>query len=458
MPANTDEREKSVECGTYHLQATPKFFPFLRLPAEIRNQIYRLSLLRENVSTDVLKVRPWETASGAAQPGEVTVGAIRCRYHRVYTIEFQISILRTNWQIYHEASSIFNLENFWTIVRVNKAGFGKEMKDRGFPIMTADDLWCRFRFPVMKVTVRFPTLHCWGQCDAFLIATFHLKQLMRVLWTAVGSSEIEVMIQVQPPLTKNSPSERQLLVPFFRLVGIRKVIVSGVSDQGNIAKLTSAITTGIDIDRVHIGLMRSLCFLQGCVKEQRWGDAIAHTERHTTLLADCRTVFGNRIFGIEPGLNVNKAIARRSIAVEIFIAAALANAEVSLHQQIYTNAIRFATRALTLFHSELVYYPAIAATLNVLVPPRQFMLLPITGTTASLNEFLCRILCVRAGAYIGTQKAGCAVRDINEARELMPTSSMLASVSEDWQARFGSVASSALLAPPAATESSSGIA
>ncbi|MCJ1424769.1 hypothetical protein MMC29_002657 [Sticta canariensis] len=162
--------------------------------------------------------------------------------------------------------------------------------------MTADDLWRRFRFPVLKATVIFPSIHDGAKYDALLIATCHLKQLKRVLWTAKGSSEIEVTIQVQPPLTNNSPSEHHLLRPLFQLVGIKKVLVSGVSNQRHIAKLTSAMMAGFDIPRAHIGLMRSIYFLQGHVKVQRWGDVMAQPERHNILIADCMTVFGDRVF------------------------------------------------------------------------------------------------------------------------------------------------------------------
>ena len=316
------------------------------------------------------------------------------------------------------------------------------MKDLGFPIMMADNLWVRFRFPVMKVTVIFPGLHDQGKCDAFLIATIHLKQLVRVLWTAKGSSEIVVLIEVQPRLTNNSPSERRLLRPFFQLVGIKKVIVTGVSNQRHIAQLRSAITTGINVAQTHIFLMGSIRFLRECVTAQRWEDAMVQTERHSIFIADCRIVFGNRLFGIESGLDVNTTMGRRRTAVEIFVATALANAEITLHLQIYTKAIRFASKALTYISLEHVYYATIAATLGIIAPVHHYALLPLNGTAASLNQFKCYMLCLRARAYIGNGRASRAARDINDARELMPTSVMLAAVFEDWRARFGSVARS----------------
>lgn len=362
-------------------------------------------------------------------------------------IQFQISILRANRQIYHEACSIFNLENFWTIVRVNKAGFGKQMKDRGFPIATADDLWRSFRFPVMRVTVIFPTLVDQGQSDAFLIATDDLKQLMRVLWTAKGSSEIEVMIHVQPPLTNKSPSERHLLHPFLRLRSIKKIIILGVSKRGYISQLTSKLTTRDGLTQTYADLMASIHCMQRFIKAQQWKQAIVRAEEHGILLIDSKIVYGNRLVGVEPGLNINISIARSHAAKEILVATALGIAEVTLHLCHYSKAFHFANRALTLLSRVSVFNPALAA---ILTTPPNHPLLIITGTVTSANNFKCYIHCIRARASMGMQKAENAMDDIEKARELMPTSMTLASVSEDWQARFGSVTSCAPTLPPAA--------
>ena len=426
----------------------------MRLPAEIRDEIYRLVLLRENVSTEINKVggeceTQGEEADGivSAQSGEVAVGTIRCRCWRTYTIQFQISILRANRQIYHEACSIFNLENFWTIVRVNKAGFGKQMKDRGFPIATAHDLWHGFRFPVMKVTVIFPTLVDQRQSDAFLIATDHLKQLMRVLWTAKGSSEIEVIIHVQPPLTNKSPSERHLLDPFLRLRSIKKITILGVSKHGYASQLTFKLMTRDGLTQTYADLMASIHHMQRFIKAQQWKQAILRAQKHAILLTDSKIVYGNRFVGVEPGLNINTSIARSHAANEIFVATTLGIAEVNLHVRQYNDAIHFAKRALTLLSRISVFNPALAA---IPIMPPNYPLLIITGTVTSVNNFKCYIHCIRARASMGMQQAENAMVDIEKAREFMPTSATLASVSEDWQARFGSVTSCAPLLPPAA--------
>lgn len=88
--------------------------------------------------------------TGFVEPGEVAVRTIRCQSWRTYTMGYQIAILLTNRQTYREAWGIFQLQNVWTLVRFNKVGVGKEMKDRGFPVASGDNLWRRVKFPVMK--------------------------------------------------------------------------------------------------------------------------------------------------------------------------------------------------------------------------------------------------------------------------------------------------------------------
>lgn len=175
---------------------------------------------------------------------------------------YQIAILLTNQQIYREVWGIFQLENIWTIIRFNKAGVAKEMKDHGFPIFSASNLWCHFKFPVLKVKIMFPTLKDQKQSDSLAVATVHLKQVMRALWTARGASEMEVVVNVQPPHTKNSPYEHCLLRPFFKLRSVKRLVILGVSAQGYIDDLTRAITTTD-------GINQTLGELAACVRTSR---------------------------------------------------------------------------------------------------------------------------------------------------------------------------------------------
>lgn len=421
----------------HDLPSTPGSFPFLRLPAEIRNKIYRLLLLTQHVTTEAHNANrsyrsPGEGAGGvhSVQPGEVAFGTIRCNSWRKYTMEYQISILRANRQIYHETWGIFHFENFWTVVRINKAGFGKEIQDRGFPVATAGNLWRDIKFPVMKVTVTFPSLEDRRESDSLLVATVYLTQLMRTLWTAKGAAELEVIIHVQPRVTKDSPNDRDLLGPFFKLRNIKKLIIFGVSEQKDIDDLTWAITKTDGINRSFRGLTVGVTRLQEYIRAQQWDSAVWEGEKQAILLSDCRLVYGNRFVGIDPSININTAMVRSRTAREIILATAMAIAEVTLYLRQYANTICFADRVLNLVSRVASVQPAAPPNPAVAVPP-------LAGAIALENETRCHVLLLRARAQMGMRRAELAFRDIEEARELMPDSLSVASATETWQANFG---------------------
>lgn len=390
-------------------------------------------------------------AVASAQSRQSAIGTIRCESWRKYTLGYQISILRANRQIYHEAWSIFHLENFWAVVRVNKAGFGKKLKDLGFPVGTAGDLWHTIRFPVMKVTVIFPSLESQEPSDIMLIASVHLKQLMRAFWTAKGATEMEVTIHVQPPVTNNSPRQSYLLKPFFRLRSIKKVVILGVSKREYIDKLTRTITTTDGINQTFHELTQGLKNLQRYIKTQQWESAVWQGETHCILLADCMVVYGDRFIGLDPLIDINTALVRCQAASEIHVATIMAIAEVTLHLRQYANTIRFADRALHLISCVSIFERAahLNPTPAAVTVPHYHQLLPHTGTLATENEAKCLIFLVRARAYMGMQRSELAIRDLENARELMPDSEMLASLSQTWQVKFGPFPCSAVL-PPAA--------
>ncbi|MCJ1271253.1 hypothetical protein MMC22_011153 [Lobaria immixta] len=302
MSGGTANRQEVSE------ERTQPPFPFLRLPGEIRNEIYRLVLLRQNVITENLNLdhelkvgSQGAGGDGSVQPGEVAVGTIRCDSWRTYTMGYPIAILLTNQQIYREAYGIFQLENMWTIIWFNKTGVGKDMKDHGFPVFSASNLWRHFKFPVLKVTIMFPTLKDQKQSDTLVVATVHLKQVMRALWTAKGASEMEVVIDVQPLRIKNSRCEHCLLQPFFKLRSVKWLVVLGVSEQGYIDDLTLAITTTDGINQTLGELAAGVQRLQQDFDAERWEFAIAKAGKHVVLMADCATAYENRQYGIGSG-------------------------------------------------------------------------------------------------------------------------------------------------------------
>lgn len=346
------------------------------------------------------------------------MGSVRCDSLRTYTLEYQVSILRANKKIHREAWGIFHLENFWTVVQVNKVGFGKEMKERGFPVATGDDLWNRIRCPVMKVTVKFSSLSDQKQSDNFILATIHLSGLIRALWTAKGASEMEVTIHLLPRLTYKSPSKCELLRPFFKLRNIKRVGVS-VSSHSYMDLISHVITPTDDINMTFGEIRESIRCLQRYIQEEQWKQAVLQLKEHSTLMNDCKIVYGHRLLGFEPGLDINTAIARNDAFKEIMTTTSLAIGEVALHLGQYHKAISNANYSL--LTCRVTFFPAVIAVHLTIVP----------------SYHQCLGLLIRASAYIGLNRAKDALDDIKKATEVMPHNPRLVPVSNAWQERFG---------------------
>lgn len=325
---------------------------------------------------------------------------------------YQIALLLTNRQIFREAWGIFHLENFWTIVRVNKAGFAKEMKDRNFPVgatnvATADSLWRHGKFPVMKVTVNFPSLADQKQSDVLVVATAHLKSLVRALWTAKGASEMEVMVHVLPPKVPKSPSEGHLLRPFLKLRSIRRLVVVDMSHPEHVDRLTRAVTT---TRQIFGELMEGAKGLQEYIEAKQWGLAAEQEEEQSILMTDCLVVYGNRFMDSRAGK-------------EILITTIMSVAEMSLYRDQYARTISFADYALG-----LVSRPPVSQNIPAVQP---------AWVTFWERKTKCHILLIRARAYMGMRQAEGAFSEIEKAREIMPNSAELASISEAWRVMFG---------------------
>lgn len=381
----------------------------------------------------------------SARLGEVGVGTIQCESWSTWTLAYQISILRANRRIYREARSIFYLENFWIVVWVNKAGFGEEIKNRGFPVATVVDVWRSIRFPVMKVTVIFPSLESQKQSDALLVAAVHFDELIRTLWTTKGSSEMEVTIQIQQRRTNNSPGSGDLLRPFLNLRSIKRVTILGVSKQQYIDELTRSITITDGINSTMRQLLAGTKCLQRYIDEELWEDAIAQAKEQIILIADCKLVYGKRFLEIEPGLSINTAIVRSQSAKEMIIATAVGIAAVTLYLRQYENAVRFADRALDLILLASVGQPGVLP-INLFTLPPHHPFPTFTGTVTFDGHTTGLALKIRARACMGMRQLEQASRDLEKARNMMPEGPTLSSSLEILQVRSGKVPSA--LPPP----------
>ena len=311
------------------------------------------------------------------------------------------------------------------------------MKDLGFPVATANDLMRFIQFPVMKVEVKFPNPESEEQSDELLIAAVHLNQLVRVLWTAKGASEMEVIIEVQPPVTNSSPSSRSLLRPFFDLRNVKKVIIWSQASRRYEYKLTRAMTKTDDDSQSFNELTASVKCLQEHIRAQRWEQAVAQAESHAILMADYRIVYDNHFISINQGIDVDTAVIRYHAIKEMYIASAMSIAEVTLHLHQYSNALLFADYGLKHISHNSAFFQHLTLTHPTIMALFNNQLLSYTGTLAGEKDTKCSILLIRARAYMALENSMMAILDIKKARKILPNSETLASVSEAWHVMFG---------------------
>lgn len=363
---------------------------------------------------------------GSLEEDEVAVGTVQCDSWRTYTIGYQLDFLLTNRQIYREAWHIFQLENNWTIIRVNKAGFGEQLRAHGFPVASADSLWCHIKFAVMDVTVIFPSLEDRKEKDTFVVATVHVKQLIRALWTVNGASEMEVIIHVHPPHSKNSPDERHLLQPFLKIRSIKRLVVLGVSDQDYVDELTSVVTTTDGMTQTLGQLVAGVRRLKQYIRAERWEHAVEQGENLLVLMADCAVTYGDRYFEAGPVLS--------QVAMETLISTAMVMAELSILGGDYRSCIHFAKSGLRVSRT-FVFQHLIPVHPTVFVHPYH-QLPPLTDIMTfrtSRKETWCNMILLHARALMGIKQLPAAFEDLQIAERLMPNNEKVASVFQEWQ-------------------------
>lgn len=385
--------------------------------------IYRLLLVTKYVTTEKPRANfgcsDLDTGfNGTTIPiGEVHSGTIRGECWRTYNLGFHLSIIGANRQIFREAWTIFQIENFWTLVQVNKAGFGQQMMARGFPVATNGNQFKHIKLPVMKVTVKFPRVEGEEQSDVLLLAAAHLKEFTRALWTTKGASQMEVTIEVQRLPLIDTPTEIDLLPPFMKLRRMKRVCVWSEADQGYIDYLPRGITPMADINLTFGELGLSVKTLQRHLEAREWRQAKSCAEEHMMLMSDCKLIYGNRFVGIEAGIFFGEALFRGRAAKKIIISTSVCIAQVNLSMRLFHSCIRFAEHAIYVSRQVSGYLPTSQAVVS--------------------DEYISFIFVTRASAYIGLDRSVAARDDIQEARKLKPHSTRLAAVIRVWESKYG---------------------
>ena len=241
---------------------------------------------------------------------------------------------------------------------------------------------------------------------------------------------MEVVLFVQPQLTNISPRKDELWRPFKKLRASRLVVAVNAATRVYLDPLR-VVSAPVDIDLSFRELTVGIERLQRYIDAGQWERAITQAENHATFLSDCKVVYGQRFYGIDPNISANVAVSRSNAAKKILIDGAVAPANVTLHLDQYANTVLFAKDALA--NCRVTLYPH--------VTPAHLAVLSSRGE--------CSILLVRAAAYIGMERSEAALSDMEKVREFWPDCTTLVPLSQAWQEKFGLFLGS--VPPPAAT-------
>lgn len=320
-------------------------------------------------------------SAAISEDDDFDIGTIRCQNIWIHRHEYHTTILRVSRQVNKEASAIFFNENNWIIVRVNKSGFGKSLKTRGFGVISSGRT-DQIEHPILKLSVTFPSLGPKKETDSFLMTPSGIHQLPRALWTVKGMSEIRLTIDLHPVFASLAPEKEDgILYCLYQLRGISKVVLNGVNQDKHKTGLPRELTTThVDANDILEDLKTSLyCSEQG-YKGGNMTELADHAESGIAFLADCHKVYG-------VGFIAGKEETHEAICgVTVQLASGIARARFPVQE--YRSVVKYSTLAMRI--------------------------LPIS------NNLKTDLLLLRAKAFSALDLNTKALGDLLEARELMP--------------------------------------
>lgn len=286
-------------------------FPFLRLPPEIRNQIYRLLLVTKHVvkrranSAHHSRLAESEPMLHPVLPQHLETGEVRSHSHWEYTLKFDLSILRVNCQIHEEASGIFQGENSWVIVCANKNRFGQDLKDHGYGVVycesagAARSIHRMVQHPVMKLSIVFAGSYTPEVKDTFIMTTAGISQLPRALWTLQDSHLVKLFYDSSPDFARYPAAAKKVVRAFSQLwrpsIEHFKVPKDHRGSDGGIL-LPNALH---ELDPIELAvpaqLKRAHHVIRDYCRERRFTKAALHGEIALAFVADCYKVYGQRM-------------------------------------------------------------------------------------------------------------------------------------------------------------------
>ena len=269
-------------------------------------------------------------------------GTIRTHSVLKYTLGFQLQLLRVNRQIYEEASSIFNGENGWVVVDVNKTGFGQDLEDHGYAVIYRKPNGRKIiEYPVLRISITFIGSHTIGGSDSFILSTAGINQLPRALWTLQNCNLMRIFYETSPDYTNHPAAARKVVRALSRL-WTYSIIRHNLPPPGGRLHLPNWLPEGPPEsgDVIALELLNARRVIE---QYRRGGNApkvVSLCEKSMAYLVGCYQLYGD--------LHVNTSVkTTRTIAGRIFnIALLLAEAQVALCR--YEAVIKYCTYTIML--------------------------------------------------------------------------------------------------------------
>ncbi len=325
-----------------------KFHPsLLGLPLELRRKIYRpllsaywVNKVVPNPAYHSSKIES-EPIGNFSESEAFEVGTPRCQNIWKQTLEYAPAILVTCRQIHAEASAIFALENTWITVRVNKAGYGKALKERGFGVVYCGNV-DRFPNPVLKVSIVFPSLQSQHEEDTFVMSPVSLLQLPRALWTTKGLEEMVLSLEVHRIFTaRPADDEDDLLECFYQIRGLHKLILRGIQQKKYLRDMPSALQAPYkDGNEILKDLRQALLAFKYAHRHKNWEALANRVEASFAFLADCYKIYGSQF------VNGKGETYKEICKTIIDLAAGIAQLRLRVGE--YDSVIKYATLAQTI--------------------------------------------------------------------------------------------------------------
>lgn len=339
-------------------QANLETFPFLDLPLEIRYMIYRYALVsnhvvRQKKNTPYLIMTPVgvsralytpaiQQPAAARPPRLPRVGTIRCGTNTRDILDYQMSILRVNHQLYQEALTIFQQENFWVLVRINKSGFGKQMKDLGFTVFPCAN-FTHIKNPVLSVNAQFHSPFIITQSDCFVVSIMHLDQLFRVLWTVAGTEQMMVQFQRFLPSSRRSPDTILLLRRFLHLIGPKwTFLVRGPRyNDMEISRMFRPSSSKEAIDLVLSATYARTEKTERYMEAGKWDKAVAMSQDSLYFYTDAQIIYGYHLMPSGGPYTAEERYEQFMEPKSLGLRLMIAFADIALHFRHYRRAVDF---------------------------------------------------------------------------------------------------------------------